>query len=66
MCPPWGMLKNPLLLLKMCHFVLRPSELGSHTSSMERQIPLRDFMADFVAMGVKDMAKKYELFGGLE
>lgn len=56
MCPPWGMLKNPLLLLKMlCHFVLRPSELGSHTSSMEHQIPLRDFMVDFVAMGVKEV-----------
>lgn len=60
MCSSWGVLKNPLLLKMLCHFVLKNPELGSHTSSMEHQIPF------FVAMGVKDMVEKYELFGGME
>lgn len=67
MCPPWEVLRNPLLLLKMlCHFILKNPSLGNHTSNMEHQIPLRDFMIDSVTMGVKDMVEKYELFGGME
>lgn len=67
MCPCWEVIKNPLLLLKMlCHFVFKNPWLGNHTSSMEQHISLRVFMADFVAISVEDMVKKYGLFGGME
>lgn len=67
MCPPWEVIKNPLLLLKMlCHFVLKNPWLGNHTSNMEQHRSLRIFMVDFVVMSVKDMVEKYELFGGME